>query len=202
MKSIGKRTLRDRDLLWRGWPYLFVLLIVFAIGALFGFILAFLSEPSTELKSYLTNHFDVAAKSEFGLSFFSVLWDCIRWPLLVFVFRFTAAGIVVIPAIFLVRGFLLSYTAACFGVLLGNVGVIAAAVLFAVTVLLILPILFVIGCECFCGACARLPGLSSAGESRLRAEVFLPSFGVLAIAVSLQWTVVPILLSAVCARLF
>ena len=202
MKRFGKRVLGSRDLLWRGWPYLFVLLIIFLLGSLFGFLLAFISEPSAELRNYLTDYFARSATDKLGLSFFSVLWDCLKWPLIVFAFRFTAAGIVTIPAVFLVRGFLLSYTAACFGVLLGNDGVIAAAVLFAVTVLLVLPILFVIGCESLRASYVRLPSASPTDENRFRVEVFLPSFGVLAIAIALQWSVTPVLLSAVCARLF
>lgn len=202
MKEFGKRILGGQSPAWRGWPYLLTLLISFSAGALGGFLLAFLGEPSAELGNYLVDYFTLAVERELDFSFISVCWDCVRWPLLVVLFGFTSLGVVVIPAAFLVRGFLLSYTVACFGILLGNKGVAAAAVLFSVTVLLILPILFVVGCENLRTSCMRLSGSPSITEPKFKPEILLPSFGALAIAVALQWAVSPTLLSAVCVRLF
>lgn len=179
-----------------------VLLSCFLLGTLAGFIFAFIGEPSAELYSYLNDYFELAAQGNLELSFLSVAWDCIRWPLAVVVFGFTALGVGVIPAMFLVRGFLLSYTATLLGVLFGKDGAAVAAVLFAVTVLLVIPTLFVVGCESFRASLARLPKAAVPADGRWRPEILLPGIGVLAIAVALQWTVTPMMLSAVCARLF
>lgn len=202
MRKLGKRVLGNQNLVWRGWPYLFTLLICFSVGALCGFLLAFLGEPSIELENYLLDYFGLVSERELGISFFSVFWDCVRWPLFVILFGFTAFGVVLIPLVFLIRGFLLSYSVASFGVLLGDKGVAVAAVLFGISVLLILPVLFVIGCESLRAVCMRLPKSSFSGENCFKPEVLLPSIGVLAIAVALQWTLTPNLLSTACARLF
>ena len=189
-------------MVWPGWPYLIVLLVCFIVGALGGFFLAFLNESSLNLKGYISDYFDLAAQGELGTTLFSVLWDCIRWPLAIVLFGFTSVGVIAIPVLMTVRGFLLSYSAASFGVLLGKNGVAAAGVLFAVTAVLVLPVLFMLGCEALRSACMRLPGAVGSAEKHCRLEILLPGAGVLFIAAALQWTIMPKLLSAVCFRLF
>lgn len=187
---------------WSGWPCLILLLICFLSGALIGFALAYFGTSSDELRSYLQDYLGVAAQGNLDFSFFSVLWDCVRWPVLVIAFSFTALGVIAIPAILLARGFLLAYTAACFAVLLGRNGLTAAAVLLAPAALIVLPVLLVLGCEGFRTACARLPGTPGGRECRCRPEIVLPGAGVSLIAAALQWTVVPMIFAAVCARYF
>lgn len=187
---------------WDGWPYLVVLLICFFVGVLGGLLLAVLGKPSAELRSYLNDYFDLAAHGELTVSFLSLLWDCFRWPLAVAAFALTSLGVGVIPALLLIRGLFLSYATASFSVLLGAEGTAAAAALFGVTALLELPALFLIGSECFRTACKRLSGSVPDADGRLRLAVLLPGIGILILAVALQWTVTPALLSAVCARLF
>lgn len=187
---------------WDGWPCLIVLLVCFFTGALGGFLLAAVGGPSAELRSYLSEYFDLAAHGRLNISLLSVLWDFFRWPLAAAAFSFTPLGVGVIPALLLVRGFLLSYAAASFGVLLGTEGAAAAAAVFGVTALLAVPALFVIGCEGLRSAFLRLPGSAPAAGARLRPTVLLPGIGILSIAAALQWTVTPALMSAVCTRYF
>lgn len=186
---------------WTGWPYLLLLLICFLSGALVGFAMAYFGEHSDDLGAYLQDYLSLAARGDLDLSFISVFWDCIRWPVFVIAFGFTALGVLAIPAVLLVRGFLLSYTATCFAVLLGWSGLAAAAVLLAAAVFLVLPVLLILGCEGLRASCARLPGALNGGERRFRPEIVLPGAGLSVVAAALQWTVVPLVFSAVCARL-
>lgn len=178
-----------------------LLLVCFGLGALGGFLFAVMGEPSAELRSYLREYFDLAAHGGLDISLLSVLWDFFRWPLAVVAFAFTSLGVGVIPALLLIRGFLLSYSAASFGVLLGTEGAAAAAAVFGVTALLGVPSLFVFGCESLRSAFLCLPG-SPGSRGQLRPTVLLPGIGALAVAAALQWTVTPALMSAVCARFF
>ena len=202
MMRLERRTKKALFSNWSGWPYLIVLLISFFAGALAGYFFAFLCEPSVLLRSYLMDYFDLAAQGGLHISFLSVVWDCVRWPLLAAVFAFTIVGVLAVPVVFACRGFLLSYTVSNFSLLFGYEGFAASAVLFSVTVLLLLPILFVIGCESFRMACMRIPGAVVSSDKKIRIELLLPGIGATAIAVALQWTILPMLLSAVCERLF
>lgn len=202
MAILKKRIQLTQDSMWMGWPYLTVLLLSFLLGALGGFFLAISGDFSNELRGYLMDYFQFTAQGSVEVSFVSVVWDCIRWPLAVLAFSFTALGAVAIPLLIFTRGFLLSYAAASICAILGRDGSVAALVLFWSTVLLVLPALFVISCECLRSACSRLPGAAASAGKWCRPEVLLPTVGVLAIAVALQWTLTPGILSAVCIRLF
>ena len=202
MRRPDKRMTAKNIAMWVGWPYLIVLLVCFFVGAFCGGALAVLIEPSGELSSYLSDYFAMAAQKEISVSFFSVLWDCVRWPLLAIVLGLTILGAVGIPILFAVRGFLLAFTVCTLGELLGANGIVAALVLFSVTILFVLPALFVVGCEGLRVACRNLPNAAGSGSSRFQLEILLPGIGVLAVAIALQWTVVPAVFSAICLRIF
>lgn len=202
MKRLDKRMTAKGITMWAGWPYLIVLLVCFFIGAFCGGALAALNDSGDELSSYLYDYFSMAAQKKINVSFFSVLWDCVKWPLLTVVLGFTVLGAIGIPVLFAVRGFLFSFTVCTFGALLGGDGAAAAAVLFSVTALLVLPVLFMVGCEGLRVSCRNLPNSTGTGSNRFQPEILLPGIGVLAIATALQWTVVPTVLSAVCSRIF
>lgn len=202
MTRPGRRVRAKTETSWTGWPYLILMLVCFLCGVLIGFALAYFGGSSEALRSYLQDYLRLAARGNLELSFFSVFWDCIRWPLLVIVFGFTALGVLAIPALLLVRGFLLAYTATCFSVLLGRSGFAASAILLAVAGFLVLPVLLVLGCEGMRTACSRLPGGVNSVDRRCRPEIILPGAGISLVAAALQWTVVPLILSAVCSRLF
>lgn len=202
MKRPGRRVRSTAEATWTGWTYLVLLLVCFLFGALIGFALAYFGESGEALRSYLQDYLNSAAQGTLNLSFFSVFWDCVRWPFLVVVFAFTALGVIAIPAFLLVRGFLLAYAVTCFAVLLGRPGLAAAAVLLASAIFLVLPVLLVLGCEGLRSSCARLPGGTNNLERRFRAEIILPGIGVSLVAAALQWTVIPLIFSAICTRYF
>lgn len=190
-----------------GWDGLFCLVVLggsFSAGALCGFLLAAFGQTSAQLSDYLRAYFQMAGSTGgLELSLWSVVWDLVRWPLFVAAMRFTALGIVGIPAVMLVRGFLLSYAAATFSRLFGGGGAVAALAVFGITVLLAVPVLFVAAQDSFQAALARRTGAPTAQvqpENRLTA--LSVCVGLLVLAAALQRTVMPALLSAVCARFF
>ena len=186
---------------WSGWPHLSVLLISFFVGVLGGTACAFFLDPSTELSGYLHEYCFSLAQGQLRVSFFSVLWDCVRWPLLTAALGITVLGIIGIPVLFVIRGFLLSFSSVTFGLLLGPRGIAVAAVLFAALVLLILPALFILGCDQLRAACLHLPNAIPASGKQYRLEIWLSCVGILAVSVAVQWTVIPVVLTAVCSRL-
>lgn len=200
--DFGKRKKSDGTL--RGDRiYPFVLLTAFLAGAFFGFFLARFSGSDAELSGLLSERLCYASQGNWDISFASILWDCLRWPLAVVISSFFTLGIVAIPALILVRGFLLSYAASCFAVSMQQAGVAAEVVIFFVPALLIIPVMFLLGCD---GMRSTRLSAHGAASSSFKAsaciETLLISIGILAVAVALQWAVVPAVLSSVCAQFF
>ena len=186
---------------WSGWPYLIVLLISFFAGACVGGMLAFFHSPDSGLSDYLREYCAALSQGEIRPSFLYVLWDCVRWPLSAALLGFTALGVIGIPALFAARGFLLSFSTTTFCLLLGRSGIAVAAVLFSVTIFLVLPIMFVLGCDWLYASCLRLPNAVPSAGKRYRIESALICLGALIVSVALQWTLIPVVLPAVCSRL-
>ena len=111
------------------------------------------------------------------------------------VLSFLGLGIVALPLLLLVRGFVLTYTAACFAAAFGLGGAVAAAAVLSSAALLGIPALLMLSCEGFRVLASRFLG-SVKVEHRYRAEVFLPGIGLALVAAAVQWAVVPALLSA------
>lgn len=186
---------------WSGLPYLIVLLVSFLVGACIGGFLAFLLGPSPELSDYLSEYCVALSQGRLCPSFLTVLWDCVRWPLFTALLGVTVLGVVGIPVLFAVRGFLLSFSTTTFCLLLGHRGLAVAAVLFSVAILLVLPALFVLGCDWLRISCLRLPNSPSSAGKQYRIESVLVCTGVLVVSVAVQWTVIPAVLTALCSRL-
>lgn len=202
--AAGRTKSRDRVLRWDGFTSLALLGACFLLGTLAGFLFSCLGGESSQLREYLLRYLHQAgAGGSFTPSLFSVIWESFRWFLLIFVLGFTALGAVGIPAALAVRAFMLSYAATTFVRLLGWNGMAASLAAFGVTALLSVPVLFVAAHSGFQNALSRLshdapPAVPLAGRLALLA----PCGGLLALACALQWTVMPALLTAVCARLF
>ena len=90
----------------------------------------------------------------------SVLWESVRWPLFAFLMGFTALGVLGIPTLFAVRGFLLSFAVSSFVRMFGGTGGILAFFAFGITGLAAVPALFVLG---FAGA-RELAGRALSGK--------------------------------------
>lgn len=202
MIDFGKRK-KGGGMLHGDRIYPFVLLTVFLVGTFLGFFLARLSGSNTELSGLLSERLCCASQGNLDISFASILWDCLRWPLAVLISSFFTLGIVAIPALLLIRGFLLSYAASSFAVSMQQAGAAAEVVIFFVPALLVVPVMFLLGCDGMRSARLRVIGsASSSVKASACIEALLISFGVLSVAVALQWVVVPTVLSSVCAQFF
>lgn len=188
---------------WDGVTRLAILAVCFGLGALGGFLLSARGGESDELLGYLQGYFQ-AAGQDGGLepSLPSTVWDLTRWPLAAFLLGLVPLGAVGVPLLMGGRGFLLAFAAATFARLFHLPGVAAALAAFGMTLLIAVPVLFVVAADAFRQSLSRLPGAASAPiHWTERARALAPCAGLLVLATALQQTVMPALFSAVCARL-
>lgn len=206
---MGGRLVRRRAEYGRRWDGLVPLLLLglcFFLGLVFGLCFSMLRQDSKELSNYLSEYFQTVGESgSLNISIWSVIWDLARWPIFAFLLGFTALGVVAIPALLIVRGFLLSYAVTTFVGLFGTDGLAAALAAFGVTALLLIPVLFVIAYDGLRSSMVRLAGGTEEAAPRpvrQRLTIFAPCAGIIVLAMVLQWMAMPALLSAVCARFF
>ena len=187
---------------WDGLTRLVVLGVCFAVGALGGFFFSGGSGDNPELLDYLRRYFQMAGQ-ENGVepSLWSSIWDMTRWPLAAFLLGSTALGVVGIPVLLGVRGFLLAFSAASFARMFGLSGVAASFAAFGVTALVAVPVLFVVSDDAFHQSLGHLSGERSPTWNQ-RTQSLSPCVGLLVLAAALQQTLMPALLAAVCTRLF
>lgn len=102
---------------------------------------------------------------EGGIPLAAALWTAVRWPLLTLLLSFTALGAVGIPAIFVVRGFLLSFAVSSFVRIFGGAGAILAFFAFGFTGLISLPVLFLLGVQGLLAAMALAGRVLVGGKS-------------------------------------
>lgn len=199
VRRTGKRI--DSALSWDGLTRLAVLAACFAAGALGGFLFSAVGGESAELLDYLQQYFRSAGQGGSPTpSLGATVWDLIRWPLAAFLLGMAPFGTIGVPLLMGGRGFLLAFAATTFARLFHLPGVAASLAAFGVTVVLAVPVLFVVAEDAFRHSLSRLSGAASAYWSD-RAKALAPCAGLLVLAVALQQTVMPALFSAVCARL-
>lgn len=129
----------------------------FALGALSGFCLAgwlagrgwFSFEPW--LESYAAG---LSVLEREGVSFWAVLWDAIRWPLLALGLGYTALGVWLLPAMFALRGFFLCFSVAALSGA-GRGGFWLALILLGIGGLIKLPAFFYLGTQSWTQAVAQ-----------------------------------------------
>lgn len=183
---------------------LLCLTVCFAVGSVGGCIFAgrLGADTQTRLLDYFSSYFAVLEGDEaLGIPSLSAVWEIIRWPLLTFFLGFTALGVLGLPIMFCIRGFLLSYAVAILVRLYGISGLAVSLAVFGVSGFLVLPALFTLGVDSFRGAGAMAVKL--AGESK---RAFSPGQGrllragcccaLLAVASILQLRLTPVLLEA------
>lgn len=120
-------------------------------------------ESGAVLEEYLKAYLSLAQSGTAQVSLWAVVWEQIRFPLVLLLLGFTAAGVVCIPLVFCVRGFLFSFSVACFCRLFGWAGLVPTVFLFGVPALLWAPVFFVLGMQGMAGAYDMLR--RSRGES-------------------------------------
>jgi len=119
---------------------------LFALGSVAGCVSAgLICDPGGDLLDYVRGYLVLAAEDGASPHFLSVLWQSVRIPVLTMVLGLTALGVVGIPMLFAVKGFVLCYAVSAFYRLLGPVGLAPAFVLFGLSALVWLPALFGLG---------------------------------------------------------
>jgi hypothetical protein len=196
MKNCGKQISAEKNAEWVCWPVLVFLTVCLLVGAMIGFAVAVTSETDEMLKDHLRLFLEQFHCVNFKPSFLSVVWDCFRWPVLAISFSFLGLGVVGLPLLLFVRGFVLTYSATCFAAAFGLGGAASAAVLLSSAALLGVPVLLILSCEGFRVSARRFIG-SVKSEPGYRVEVCLPGVGLVFLAMAMQWAVVPTLLSAI-----
>lgn len=191
------------DLLSGQTAALLLLSAAFILGSAAGCLMAGGMDTGEQgiLRDYLDSYLALMGEVP-GLRLWPLVWDVARFPLLAGVLGFTALGVVGLPALFGVRGFLLSYAISAFYRLYGLSGQIPAFILFGLSALLWMPVLFHLGVQgllCSYGMLRR-----SLGEGRYPLGIdraFWVRCGVCAGALcacaAVEYLAVPVLFQAV-----
>lgn len=136
----------------------------------------------------------------------ALLWECLRWHLLTFVLGFTSLGLLFLPVVFFLRGFLMAFAIGAFVHLFGGAGALLALAVFGLTGAISLPALFVLGVQGM--AAARALASRFLGESRRTLPYGRVYFlrcalcaGALCVCVFLEWAAVPALVSGAAGML-
>lgn len=185
-----------------------VLAAAFLLGGLVGCGLAasVSGGGNDTLAAYIQNYI---AAAQAGITqppeLLPLVWEVARWPLLTLLLGFTALGIVGVPVLFAVRGFLFSFAVASFIRMFGTAGGGLAFLIFGFSGLLAVPVLFVLGVQSLTASFA-LAGRTISKGKRLplydRIYFFRCAIciGVLTLCVLLEYIAVPALLSTMADR--
>lgn len=122
----------------------------FLLGGLFGCIFAssVSGNASLALSSYIQDFISAIREGLLPIpGILSSTWSILRWPLIVILLSFSTFGVIGIPVLFFVRGFLFSFCISSFVQVLGKTGLIFSFTLLGVESLLTIPVLFVIGMQ-------------------------------------------------------
>lgn len=145
---IRKRRTREQTRTGQGAAAPAVNTAAFAAGALGGFLLCgWLLSRGYLAAELLLKGYPLALDARVGtVSFWESLWDVGRWPLLVWLLGSTALGRWMVPMVFAVRGFFLSYAVAGLS-MAAQGGVLLAFCLFGLGALISLPLFFLLGSQ-------------------------------------------------------
>ena len=166
--GVRKRIVRIWDVPAGGiLPALVVVSAAFALGGVLGCGLAAQvgGGGGDMLHAYVTGYLTAARAGEAAPPhMLSVVWSTIRWPVFAVLMGFTGLGLLGIPVLFSIRGFLLSFAITSFVRMFGGVGGVLAFLTFGVTGLVAIPVLFVLGVQGL--AAARLLAGQCLGDGK------------------------------------
>ena len=169
------------------------------VGAAFG---GLMSEASAqELAAYLNTYLTLARDGGIPVEFWGVAWEQFRLLLAVILLGLTALGVVGIPVLFGVRGFLFAFSVAGLCRVFGAAGLVPGLFLFGLPAFLWAPVLFLAGGQCVDSAWVLLRRLRL--ESRVPLP-FTPAYwgrlglygAALMVCVMLEYLAAPVLLAA------
>ena len=148
---MGKSSVKVLDLQSAGRiPALAVLSVFFVVGAVVGCLLAGKvgGGGSDALADYLQRYFAMIQSGAVSRpEVLPLIWEMFRWPLFAALLGLTALGVLGLPVLFAVRGFLLCFAVASFFRMFGGVGLLLAALAFGITSLITIPVLFILGVQ-------------------------------------------------------
>lgn len=124
--------------------------VAFLLGGIVGFAIArqAIGGETDALLRFIQSYWDAARLENVAQPAVGTLvWKAVRFPLLTFILGFTALGIAGIPILFFVRGFLFSFSVACFVSLFGAVGGLLSFLLLGLSGMAAVPPLFVLGTQ-------------------------------------------------------
>ena len=201
---MGRRKRWKLDLLSGEAAALLLLGAAFLLGGAAGCAAsgAVAGEGLEALEEYLRGYLELAVRDAVRPPLWSTVWEVIRFPLAAAVLGFTALGVVGLPVLFGVRGFLLCYAAASFYRVFGLAGEVPAFILFGLPALIWLPVLFQLGVQGLLASYALLRRALGEGRYPLRyGRRYLARCGVCALALAgcaaVEYFAVPVLLAAV-----
>lgn len=133
---------------------LMALCILFMAGGIGGCLFSGLAagEGLRALNGYLVDYLSLTREGNVLRDLWGALWGQLRWLLAAGVLGLTALGVVGLPVLFTVRGFLFSFSVGCFCRVFGLSGLLPALVLFGLPALLWGPALFLAGFQGLTGA--------------------------------------------------
>ena len=201
---MGMRIRKKWDLPSEQSGALALLAVAFFVGGTAGCLLAGLSggAGAEELGSYLTGYLALARDGSLPRGLWTVLWGQVKYLLAALILSVTALGVVGLPVLFGVRGFFLSFSAACFCRVFGGRGLLPALVLSGLPALLWAPALFLTGTPGLLTAqklLRRSLGEERGGPLLLDKSLWVRAGGSLGLGLSaglLEYWVVPVLLRA------
>ena len=200
---MGMRERKKWDLLSGRSAAPVVLGALFLAGGVAGGLFSGLADGAgaRELSRYLVDYLTLARQGTVSRSFWPVLWEQLRYYLAAAVLGLTAIGVVGLPVLFCVRGFLFTFSVGCFFRCFGASGLVPALVLLGIPALLWAPGLFLAGSQGLSSAQGLLR--RSLGEGRT-GPLFPAAYwlraglcGALFLACgALEYSIVPVLLRA------
>lgn len=182
----------------------FVLVGCFFLGGLLGCVVTSMTEQSGQvaLEEYLLAYFSQLVEGGIELKFLSTAWAAIKVPLAAFLLGFTFLGVIGLPILFGLQGFLFTFSVSALGKLFGMEGMLPAFFLFCLPALVWVPVLFLLGLQSFQASLAQISKMFLGGKSGDRVyptgyfrRVML-CFGGVAFLVLLEYFVLPSLLVA------
>lgn len=186
----------------KGRGPLFFLCLFFLIGALLGSVFAVLGGSHPKLTEQLTAFFQsVAQNGAPSVSLWTLLWEALCWPLFLILLSFGPPGVVGIPCVFLVRGFLLSYACSSFVAMYGLPGLGWNALFFGVSALFLLPVCVCVGHWAFSTACKRCFPQETPPNARPSGSMLMFCGILLCLFFFLQGHLLPLCLPELCQSL-
>ncbi|MEG0441422.1 MAG: stage II sporulation protein M [Oscillospiraceae bacterium] len=129
-------------------PALLVLTGAFLVGLIAGALMADVvsGNGGDALSVYLESFLAIAQNGNADTpALVPLLWELFRWPVAVVLLSLTLAGLVCLPLLFALRGFLLAFAIGSFVRMFGGTGCLLAVPVFGISGLLTIPVIFVLG---------------------------------------------------------